>query len=270
MRAYIIILGVLLLGAVAANAQPAPKSGTTFRDCPNCPEMVTIAPGSFTMGEVHASGRTDLERASPQHAVNIGYKFAVGRYDVTFDEWDACAADGGCSNRRPDDHGWGRGRRPVINVTWDDAREYAAWLSKKTGKHYRLLSESEFEYVARAGTTTEFWWGDELGKGNADCSDCGSQWDSKQTAPVGSFQPNPFGVYDTAGEVTEWIEDRWNGSYQGAPLDGSAWETGDPLRRVMRHGSWFNRGDLQHSAYRNGDAPNVKNQKIGFRVAVTL
>jgi formylglycine-generating enzyme required for sulfatase activity len=194
----------------------------------------------------------------------------VGRYDVTFDEWDACVADGGCSGYKPDDHGWGRGRRPVINVTWNDAQQYVLWLSKKTGKHYRLLSESEFEYVARAGTTTDYWWGDKEGDGNANCWGCGSRWEHKSTAPVGSFKPNAFGVYDTAGNVTEWVEDRWNSNYVGAPADGSAWETGDPDRRVMRSGSWFNDWNLQHSAYRNGDTPLVKNSKIGFRVAVTL
>lgn len=265
MRHCVVFVTALLLslGLSPADAQQARQVGTVYRDCPSCPEMVVIGPGSFTMGEVGHTRRT------PLHKVTIGYSFAVGRYDVTFDEWDACVADGGCSGYRPDDHGWGRGRRPVINVSWDDAQGYAAWLAKKTGKHYRLISEAEWEYVARAGTTTTFWWGNDIGRGNANCSGCGSKWDKVQTSPVGSFKPNAFGVYDTAGNVTQWVEDRWNSTYDGAPQDGSAWETGDQLRRVMRSGSWYNYVTFQTSSYRNGNSPRVRNPKLGFRVAVT-
>lgn len=261
---YCLVFAALLLGSIStpAEAQQTRQAGTVYRDCPTCPEMVVIAPGGFTMGEVGHTRRT------PLHTVTIKYSFAVGRYDVTFDEWDACTADGGCFYRA-DDHGWGRGRQPVINVSWDDAQGYVAWLSKKTGKHYRLLSEAEWEYVARAGTTTIFWWGNDIGQGNANCSSCGSKWDKVQTSPVGSFKPNAFGVYDTAGNVTQWVEDRWNSTYDGAPQDGSAWETGDQLRRVMRSGSWYNNAETQHSSMRNADAPSVRNPKIGFRVAVT-
>lgn len=247
-----------------AFAQQAPAPGTVYRDCPTCPEMVVIPPGSFTMGEAGYSRRT------PLHKVTISYTFAVGRYDVTFEEWDACVADGACSGYHPKDYKWGRGRRPVVDVSWDDAQEYVAWLSRKTGKHYRLLSEAEFEYVARAGTTTTFWWGDDVGSGHANCSVCGSEWAGIKTAPVGSFKPNAFGVYDTAGNVTEWVEDRWNPTYVGAPTDGSAWETGDQRRRVLRSGSWYNDGGDQHASFRNADSPRVRNSKIGFRVAATL
>jgi formylglycine-generating enzyme required for sulfatase activity len=266
MRHTLILAGILLsgFGATAADADEARAPGTVFRDCPECPEMVVIPRGSFNMGQ---GGRA---RETPVHPVTINYTFAVGKYDVTFDEWEACANAGSCHSYHPDDHGWGRGRQPVINVSWTDAQEYALWLSKKTGKHYRLLSEAEFEYVARAGSVTMYWWGDDLGQNNANCSSCGSQWSSKMASPVGSFKPNAFGVYDTSGNLTEWVEDRWNSDYTGAPADGSAWETGDPERRVMRGGSWYNKGDLQRSAYRNGDAPRVKNHKIGFRVAESL
>jgi len=266
MRCALALVAALLAGLCPGlgKAQPAHPAGSVFKDCSQCPEMVVIPPGTFTMGQPGHSRRT------PLHPVTIGYSFAVGRYDVTFDEWDACVADGACSGYRPDDHGWGRGRRPVINVSWDDAQLYVAWLAKKTGKHYRLLSEAEFEYVARAGATTTFWWGDSVGRGNANCSNCGSQWDSKQTSPVDSFKPNAFGVYDTAGNVTQWVEDRWNSTYDGAPRDGSAWETGDQLRRVMRSGSWYNNSGDQEASFRNADSPRVHNQKIGFRVAVTL
>jgi formylglycine-generating enzyme required for sulfatase activity len=262
-----LLAAVFLLAGIcpaSVDAQQARPAGTVYRDCPRCPEMVVIGPGSFTMGE---TGHT---RQTPLHTVTIAHPFAVGRYDVTFDEWDACVADGGCSGYRPDDHGWGRARRPVINVSWDDAQSYVAWLGRKTGKRYRLISEAELEYVARAGTTTLFWWGNDVGTGNANCDGCGSSWDNKQTAPVGSFKPNAFGVYDTAGNVTQWVEDRWNSTYDGAPQDGSAWETGDQLRRVMRSGSWFNGPKAQHSAFRNGDSPRVRSPKIGIRMAVTL
>jgi formylglycine-generating enzyme required for sulfatase activity len=260
----LVIIWLASIGFAPAEAQQARPPGTVFKDCPQCPEMVVVAPGSFTMGELGHTRRT------PLHPVTIGYTFVAGRYDVTFDEWDACVAGGGCAGYRPDDHGWGRGRRPVINVSWDNAQDYVAWLGKTTGKHYRLISEAEFEYVARAGTATTFWWGDAVGQGNADCAGCGSKWDDEQTAPVGSFKPNAFGIYDTAGNVTQWVEDRWNSTYHGAPQDGSAWETGDTLRRVMRSGSWHNNAATQHSSFRNADSPRVRNQKIGFRIAVTL
>ena len=143
----------------------------------------------------------------PQHPVTIARPFAVGRYEVTFDEWDACVAEGGCNGYKPSDEGWGRGRRPVINVSWDDAQAYVTWLSKKTGKSYRLLSGAEYEYAMRAGTQTVYPWGDTIGTNNANCHSCGSQWDAKQTAPVGSFAANGFGLYDMVGNVREWTED---------------------------------------------------------------
>lgn len=255
------VLSISML--VPAMAQSVLRPGALFRSCPGCPEMVVLPRGSFTMGEPGFGRRT------PLHKVTIAYTFAVGRYDVTFEEWDACLADGGCGGYRPPDLGWGRGRRPVINVSWGNAQQYVAWLRRKTGRQYRLLSEAEFEYVARAGSATAFWWGDDVGEGHANCRHCGSQWSGEQTSPVGSFKPNAFGVYDTAGEVTEWVEDRWNATYE-APTDGRAWETGDQRRRVMRSGSWYNGPDFQHSSYRNADAPRVRNPKLGFRVAVTL
>lgn len=148
MRVGFIIAAVLLVSFSArpVDAQQKLAAGTVFQDCPLlCPEMAVIGPGTFTMGE------DGLSRETPTHKVTIGYSFAVGRYDVTFDQWDACVADGGCGGYAPSDAGWGRGRRPVINVSWNDAQSYVAWLSRKTGKHYRLVSEAEWEYVARAG-----------------------------------------------------------------------------------------------------------------------
>lgn len=260
-----LVLACLLLAAwlspARADTAAAASADGSFRDCPACPAMVKIPPGKFTMGEDVSS------RDKPVHPVSIVRPFAIGKYDVSFAEWDACAADGGCAGYHPDDFGWGRGRRPVINVSWNDAQAYATWLSRKTGKHYRLPSEAEFEYATRAGSTTAFWWGQDFVTGNANCDGCGTQWGNVETAPVGSFKPNAFGLYDMVGNVSKWVQDLWHDNYEGAPQDGSAWETGDPKRRVLRSGSWFNNKGFMHSGYRNGDAPIVKNRKLGFRIA---
>src|SRR6185436_13912074 len=164
-------------------------------------------------------GRSKNE--GPQHKVTFSRPFAVSKFAVTYEEWDACLAMGGC-RARPGDEPWGRGTQPVINVTWDDARQYVGWLSAITGKHYRLLSEAEREYSARAGSTTAYPWGDDIGQGKANCDGCGGQWDKKQTAPVGSFSPNAFGLYDMHGNIWEWAEDCYVENYDGAPTDGSA------------------------------------------------
>ena len=248
---------------------PPAAGGTKFRDCPECPEMVVVPSGSFMMGSPEAeAGRYDDE--GPVHRVTIARPFAVGVYEVTFGEWDACVSDGGCGRYRPNDRDWGRGNRPVIHVSWKDAKGYVAWLSRKTGKKYRLLSESEWEYVARAGTTTRYWWGDGIGRNRANCDRCGSRWDDRQTAPVGSFSANGFGLHDVHGNVWEWVEDCWNDSYHGAPTDGSAWTSGDCGRRVLRGGSWNYRPTGLRSAYRGGVPPGDRDSIVGFRVARTL
>ena len=243
--------------------------GDVFRDCPHCPKMVVVPAGRFTMGSpASEEGRDDRE--GPQHEVTIGSKFAVGVYEVTFDEWDACVSGGGCGGYRPDDEGWGRGGRPVINVSWEDARAYAEWLSGETGESYRLLSESEWEYVARAGTVTRFWWGDSIGSNRVNCDGCGSRWDNKSTSPVGSFSANAFGLHDVHGNVWEWVEDCWNGSYDGAPGDGTAWEGGNCSSRVLRGGSWFDYPHLLRSADRHRDGAGNRYLISGFRVARTF
>jgi formylglycine-generating enzyme required for sulfatase activity len=171
--------------------------------------MVVVSPGKFLMGSPETEkGRGEDE--GPQREVTVAQAFAADKYDVTFAEWDLCVEAGACSNSFgvARDPGWGRGDRPVINVSWDDAKQYVAWLSRITGNEYRLLSEVEWEYVARAGTTTAYYWGDEIGEGNANCVACGGHWDDKQqTSPVGSFKPNAFGLYDMAGNVWQWVED---------------------------------------------------------------
>ena len=236
------------------------------------PEMVMIPAGSFRMGCV--SGQDCFSYERPVHNVRIQQAFAVSKYEVTFAQWDACVLGGGCGGYRPDDRGWGRGTRPVIRVSWDDAQEYVGWLSRQTGEAYRLLSESEWEYVARAGSSTAYSWGNAIGNNRANCGDreslgtCGDQWEN--TAPVGSFQANGFGVYDMHGNVREWVEDCWHERYRRARSDGSAWRSGDCSRRVLRGGSWDVDPWFLRSAFRNGVTTGTRIYNDGFRVARTL
>ena len=233
------------------------------------PAMVTIPAGEFRMGCL-SNDDACQDRGKPVHGVTIGRPFALSVYEVTFAEWDACVAAGGCGAYEPRDRGWGRGARPVVNVSWDDAQKYVEWLSAQTGAAYRLPSESEWEYAARAGTTTRYVWGDEIGRNRANCDGCGSQWDNDRTAPVGSFAANPWGLYDMHGNVWEWVADCWNGSYAGAPSDGSAWLQGDCSMRVVRGGSWISNPWLLRAAYRSRSATGDRVYYSGFRVARTL
>ena len=217
------------------------------------PEMVVIPAGSFRMGCVSLLNCFDEE--TPVHDVTIPQAFAVSKYEVTFEDYDRFT-----DPHRVDDEGWGRGRRPVINVSWNDAQAYVAWLSQQTGRTYRLLSEAEWEYVARAGSSTAYSWGNFIGSNRANCDGCGSQWDNRQTAPAGSFPPNAFGVHDMHGNVYEWVADCWNENYAGAPSDGSAWTSGICEWRVLRGGSY----DTSREPLRGGDLND------GFRVALTL
>jgi formylglycine-generating enzyme required for sulfatase activity len=233
----------------------------------------------------------------PQHAVNIGRSLALGKYHVTREEFAAFVRDtgyatrGGCTlfaNHRYEqraDAGWQNpgfiqtDRDPVVCVSRQDAKAYVAWLNEKVrGQRptirddgpYRLPSEDEWEYAARAGTRTARWWGDVVGSGQANCDGCGSRWDKKQTAPVGSFQPNPFGLFDMLGNAWEWTEDCWNKNYLGAPADGSAWTSGTCESHVLRGGSWSNVPWVLRSAGRTRSASDKRTNYIGFRVARTL
>jgi formylglycine-generating enzyme required for sulfatase activity len=252
----------------AANSMPAapaaavPEDGEIFRDCPECSEMVVIPSGEFKMG----SEETIYEK--PVHRVVIANSFAIGRREVTFDEWDLCVAAGGCKYR-PDDRGWGRGNRPVIDVSWDDAQDFMSWLSQKTGRKYRLPSEAEWEYAARAGTESSFWWGRSAVKGNANCEDCGDS-PLRKTLPTQSFRPNGFGLFDVAGNAAEWVEDCWNDSYRGAPANGSAWTTGQCQQRSLRGGSFASKAVFARSAARFRYDQNVRYYANGFRVARDL
>ena len=248
----------------------ARRAGQRFRDCDEtwCPELVVVPSGSFEMGSPDGeAGRYGDE--GPVHRVRIAKPFAVGVYEVTFEEWDACRRNGGCTHN-PGDRGWGRGDRPVINVSWEDARAYVRWLSRETGEGYRLLSESEWEYMARGGTKTRYWWGDEVGENRANCDGCGSRWDNERTAPVGSFSANAYGLHDVHGNVWEWVDDCWNEGYTGAPSNGSAWESGDCTGRVLRGGSWFSNPRFLRSANRFRDPSGNPDDDAGFRVARTL
>jgi formylglycine-generating enzyme required for sulfatase activity len=243
----------------------AAKPGSDFKECTNgCPVMIVIPAGKFMMGSPENESDRDASEG-PSHEVTVAKPFAVSKFEVTFQEWDACVVAAACP---PVPDSWGRGAVPVINVSWRDAKQYVGWLSQLTGKEYRLLTEAEWEYAARAGANSRYSWGDDPGKGDANCHGCGSPWDLRQTAPVGSLRPNRFGLYDMHGNVWEWVEDSWHETYDGAPVDGSAWlQGGDPNYRVVRGGSWRNESEQVRAATRARRNINVRFDTLGFRVA---
>ena len=234
-------------------------TGTSFRDCAECPEMVIVPAGTFMIGGSSASN-------TPRYQVMIEQPFAVGVYEVTFEEWDACTEAGGCSGHRPPHSNWGRGRRPVINVSWNDAHNYVTWLSQKTGERYRLLSEAEWEYAARAGTSGEsqFHTGVKITPSEANYgSDAGP-------VVVGSFPPNAFGLHDVHGNVSEWTADCWNRNYHGAPDNGRAWKSGRCDLRIRRGGDWSSSPDFIRYTHRTSNYKAARMGIIGFRVAREL
>jgi formylglycine-generating enzyme required for sulfatase activity len=243
----------------AAPAPPPAASQSVIRDCPQCPEMVLIPAGVFEMG---SSEMFDFE--APVHQVSIRKAFYIGRNEVTFEEWDACFAEGGCK-QKPDDRGLGRARRPATDLDWDDAKSYVAWLSQKTGRTYRLPTESEWEYVARAGTTTTYPWGRTVEKDRANCIGCTSD-PVRKAIDTGSFPPNAFGIYDMAGNAAEWVEDCWSENYRGAPTEGSAWTKPQCRERVLRGGSFNNDPRYLRSAARFKYDHDVRFYTNGFRV----
>jgi formylglycine-generating enzyme required for sulfatase activity len=249
--------------------QPAPapskasqnQPGNIFRDCENCTELVVVPSGSFSMGSA-----TDYE--NPVHRVTIAKPFAMGRREITFEEWDRCVDAGGCKYR-PSDRDWGRGDRPVINVSWDDAKAFVAWLSQRTGQTYRLPTEAEWEYAARGGTDTTFWWGREVGSRQANCADCNTG-EPPKTMPVGTFKPNAFGLFDTAGNAAEWVEDCWNDNYRGAPTTSAAWLAGQCRLRVLRGGAFDSQSRYLRSSSRFRYDSDVRYSANGFRVVREL
>ncbi len=254
-------------GLISEQNKGSGPTATPFRDlradgtvCPECPEMVMIPSGTFLMGSpTDEAGR--FRNEGPQHQVSVR-QFAIGAYEVTFAEWDVCVADGGCRRYSPRDKGWGRGRMPVLHIGWRDARAYVSWLSQITAQEYRLPSEAEWEYAARAGTATRFNFGDEISKEQANFGN-----NVGRTLPVGSYPGNSFGVFDVHGNVWEWIEDCWHEDYVGAPTDGNVWDcTGD----VVRGGSLDSRPRIVRSANRFTTQYSPRLFSFGLRVAKTI
>jgi formylglycine-generating enzyme required for sulfatase activity len=271
------LLALLAPGAWAAgqggDASDAP--GHQFRDCASCPEMVVVPAGEFLMGSPeHERGRGKDE--GPQHRVEMRKPFAVGKFEVTFAQWDACVSEGGCTHK-PSDEGWGRGRRPVINVSWNDAKQFVVWLAKKSGKPYRLLTEAEWEYAARATTGADasppFATGATINykQANYDANftyGAGRMGVYRQkTLDVGSLPKNAFGLYDMHGNVWEWVEDCYRDSYVGAPADGSAVTSPSCTLHILRGGAWNYQPQYLRSAYRYATPPEVRMENAGLRVA---
>ena len=277
-------LALLVVMAAEAGAQKgrlqAPTApGAVFRDCAVCPEMVVLPAGEFMMGSPETErGRSRNE--GPVRRVSIGQPFAMGKFEVTFAQWDACAAEGGCTHK-PGDEGWGRGKRPVINVSWHDAMQFVAWLSSKSGKAYRLPTEAEWEYAARGITSASaphppFSTGSTINYRQANYDANFVYGDGKmglyrqKTVDVGSFPKNAFGLHDMHGNVWEWVQDCYKDSYEGAPTDGSAVTAPGCGLRVLRGGSWNYFPQLLRSAYRYATAPEIRLDMVGFRVARSL
>jgi serine/threonine-protein kinase len=269
-------IGLICVGLAASAVFGQPVFHDRFersgplKDCPDCPSMVLVPAGNFVQGSP-ADEPESQGNERPQRTVHVP-SFLLGQTEVTLDEWDACVADGGCSYNASD-FGWGRGDRPVADVTWDDVQEYVVWLSAETGYQYRLPSESEWEYAARAGTTGRFNTGDCINTEQANfhgpdpAEGCPSGIARHQTLPVASFEPNAFGLYDTHGNVGEWVQDCWNESYLGAPTDGSVWAEGDCDYAVLRGGGYNFVGFGVRSASRSWWTRDFRLQGMGFRVA---
>jgi formylglycine-generating enzyme required for sulfatase activity len=270
--------------AIRDTLEPSePKPGTVFRDieAPWCPELIVIPAGEFMMGSTAAERKWAVAQGAnpewvkperPQHLVRITYRLAVGRYPVTFEEYEQFCRQVG--RKKPADEDWGRGRRPVINVSWEDAQAYFTWLSEQTGQPYRLPSEAEWEYACRAGTTTPFWTGatistDQANYDGRDTYGIGRKGKFRQkTTAVGRFEANLWGLHDMHGNVWEWCEDWWHDSYKGAPEDGSAWLKGGSAGRVVRGGSWHTKPwNIRAASRRDRIDPSSHR---GFRVARTV
>lgn len=274
-------IGIALIGVAGCSEIQA---GIEFRDCDDCPAMVRVAPGNFMMGAPDSERNRDDDEG-PVHEVTIAGSLAVAKFETSWSEWEACMDDGACflpaGNGLPEGSGWGKGQRPVINVSWNDVHRYLDWISDKTGRRYRLPSEAEWEYVARANSQTRFLHGDDaktlcrIGNGADLATNFNNRNDcydriGRKTAPAGSYEPNHFGLYDMIGNVWEWTEDCWNRSYEGAPAAGEAWMSGDCSQAVIRGGSW---GSYPHDlrfATRKGLDRSYRGHEVGFRVVADL
>ena len=239
-----------------------PKTIATqeVKDCPGCPVLIALPAGAFTMGS-----NTSDPSEKPAHQVSIAKPFAIGKYEVTVEQWDACVQASACSRITID--GNLSKTSPVRDVSWDDAQQYAQWLAKTTGKPYRLPTEAEWEYAARGGTSTRYWWGEQMRSGMANCKGCGDPWQKEGPVNVGSFPANPFGIHDVNGSVWEWVADCWHNSYKGAPADGNAWDEPNCRARVIRGGSWREEASYMPSSTRFKYDASVRHSQNGFRVA---
>ena len=239
-------------------------AGNELKDCAQCPLLIPIAAGTFTMGS-----NSDDPGEKPPHRVTIAHPFAIGKYEVTVEQWNACADAGACTRIAPDSNASVAppANSPMRNVSWDDAQVYVKWLSKVGGKPYRLPSEAEWELAARGGTQSTYWWGEQMKKGTADCKECGDPYRADAPTPAGSFAPNPYGLYDMNGSVWEWVADCWHSSYKGAPADGRNWDDPSCSVRVIRGGSWREGAAYMQSATRFKYSASVRQSQNGFRVA---
>ncbi|WP_156612522.1 formylglycine-generating enzyme family protein [Paramagnetospirillum marisnigri] len=233
----------------------------SFLACSTCPPMVVIPAGSSVMGD----DSSNFANEKPARPVVISRAFALGRTEVTFDQWQACVGDGGCKGGQ-DDHGWGRGQRPAINMTWDEARAFARWVARKAGLSCRLPTEAEWEYAARAGTTSGFWWGDKAGGSNANCRDCvAGDPHPYGTKPVGSYKPNPWGLFDMSGNVWEWTADCWSPTHAAPPPN----EENCP-EKVVKGGSWYYFSAMSRASARAKNDARAHSYNIGVRVLCEL
>jgi formylglycine-generating enzyme required for sulfatase activity len=244
---------------------PAPTAGAmaAVKDCDACPLMVALSPGPFTMG---SNSSDPSER--PAHKVALRTPFAIGKYEVTVGEWTQCVKASVCPSVPSAANA--ADRLPMRDVSWDEAQLYLKWLSTVSRRPYRLPTEAEWEYAARGGTTTRYWWGEQMKGGNSSCQGCGEPWKADAPPPVGSFVANPFGLADMNGSVWEWVQDCWHSSYKGAPADGSAWADGNCQSRVIRGGSWREDGSYMLSTTRFKYDASVRQSQNGFRVARAL
>jgi formylglycine-generating enzyme required for sulfatase activity len=253
---------------VEGSREEAPVAGpagsvATIKDCDVCPVMVALSPRPFMMGN---NSSDPSER--PAHKVALHTPFAIGKYEVTVGQWNQCVRASVCPampslSNVPDN-------LPMRDVSWDEAQLYLKWLGTVSGKPYRLPTEAEWEYAARGGTTTRYWWGHEMKGGNSSCEGCGEPWNAERPPPVGSFPANPFGLNDMNGSVWEWVQDCWHSTYKGAPADGSAWVDGNCQARVIRGGSWRENGSYMLSTTRFKYDASVRQSQNGFRVARSL
>ena len=250
--------------APAAPAAPAPvKAGADLKDCPACPALVSLPAGAFTMGN-NASDPSE----KPAHRVAIGAPFAIGKFEVTVQQWNACVDARGCpriaqpANTAPN--------APMRDVSWDDAQLYVKWLASATGKPYRLPTEAEWEFAARGGSATPYWWGAQMLTGKANCKECGPPWSAERPANVGSFGANGFGLHDTSGSVWEWVSDCWHNNFKEAPADGSSWDQANCRVRVIRGGSWREGTAYMVASTRFKYDAGVRQSQNGFRVARSL